>query len=293
MMYYIVLFFVKLVSLLPFRLLYGLSDFMYLIFYRIIKYRKNVVRKNLTLSFPEKTASEIEQIEKKFYHHFCDLIVEGIKLKSISGKELEKRMKFYESEQLIEHYHEGRSVMLMASHYGNWEWTSLFSKYLPKDKPVYQVYKKQSGKIVDRMIGDIRQRFGARNVDMKHILRTIIEMKRENKMGMFGMISDQRPRLDSIHYWTTFLNQETAIIDGTEQIAKKFNFPVYYCSFNKVKRGYYTCTFVCLSTDPQNTGEHEITEKYARLLEADIKQAPEFWLWTHNRWKHGTRGKKV
>lgn len=285
-MYYLVSFFVKLISLLPFGLLYLLSDFFYIVVYYTVGYRKKVVRQNLNNSFPEKSETEILEIEKKFYRHFCDLIFEGFKLKSISPEKMKERMQYIDYEPAIAHYGEGRSVMLMTSHFGNWEWLSSFAANLPEDKPIHQVYRQQRSEVSDRIIGKLRSRFGGKNVEMNELYRTLIQMKTAGKPGMFGMISDQSPRFHSIHYWTEFLNQTTAMIDGTEQIARKFNYPVYYCDVKKLERGYYTCTFYPITTEPKETAEHEITEKYARMLESTILQQPEFWLWTHKRWKH-------
>jgi KDO2-lipid IV(A) lauroyltransferase len=288
-MYSITLFLVKFISLLPFGVLYVLSDFFYFIVHYVLGYRKKVVRENLKNSFPEKTFQERKNIEKKFYRHFCDLIFEGLKLYSMSPDELGKRMQFVGHQAVLSHYDEGRSVMLLASHYGNWEWTSFFSTYLPSDKPVYQVYRKQKSSISDRIIDKLRRRFGARNIEMKSLYRSLIQMKQAGKLGMFGMISDQSPRWHDNLYWTDFLNQPTAMIDGTEQIAQKFNYPVYYCGVRKIKRGYYTCTFLPICTEPKEAPEHEITEKYVRLLEKTIQEHPAYWLWSHKRWKHNKR----
>ena len=285
-MYNIALFFVKVISKLPFAVLFGISDFLYLIVYYIIGYRKNVVRLNLKNSFPEKTVEERRKIERDFYRHFCDLIFEGIKTQSISREEMAVRMKYIDYEPAIAHYKEGRSVMLITSHFGNWEWLCSFPMFLPEDKPVYQVYKEQKDKVSGRIIGEIRSQFGGKNVEMKNLYRSLIHMKQDGKLGMFGMISDQSPKFHSIHYWANFLNQDTAMIDGTEQIARKFNYPVYYIEVKKVKRGYYTCTFVPISTEPKDTSENEITEKYVRLLEKTIQDQPAYWLWSHKRWKH-------
>lgn len=285
-MYRISLFFVWLLSILPFSILYVISDFLYLIFYKIVGYRKKVVRKNLQNSFPEKSADERLRIEKEFYHHFCDLLLEGIKPLSISQKEISKRMLYIDYEPTISHIKEGRSVMLLTSHFGNWEWMSSFSLFLPEDVPVYQVYKEQKDKVSTRLVETLRSRFGGKNLEMKSLYRRLIQLQQEGNLAMFGMISDQSPNLNSIHYWTEFLNQPTAMIDGTEQIARKFNYPVYYCDVRKVRRGYYTCTLSPISTEPKDTAEHEITEKYARLLENAIHKQPAYWLWTHKRWKH-------
>ncbi|MHB9056977.1 MAG: lysophospholipid acyltransferase family protein [Paludibacteraceae bacterium] len=286
MMYYIALGFVRLISLFPFPVLYFFSDLIYLIIYYTIGYRKQVVRDNLRYSFPEKTESERRKIEKKFYLHFCDLFMESFKLIGISESEINKRMRYINYEPLIEHYDENRCVMLQTSHFGNWEWTSSFSLFLPEDKPVYQIYKKQTGAVSDHIIYKIRQHFGAENIEMKNVLRQMISMYKEGSLGMYGMISDQSPARGSLHYYTEFLNQRTAVITGTEQLARKFNYPVYYARLRKLKRGYYTCEFIPIALNPQETTEFEISEKYMRLLEEDIKCDPSIWLWSHKRWKY-------
>ncbi|MFV0391435.1 MAG: lysophospholipid acyltransferase family protein [Paludibacteraceae bacterium] len=285
-MYYVALFFVKLLSLMPFWLLYRFSDISFLIVYHLVGYRRKVVSENLRFSFPEKTESERNTIQKKFYRHFCDLLFEGFKLMSVRTKEMDKRMQYIGGETAMKHFKENRSVMILTSHYGNWEWLSTFSRYLPEENLVYQVYKHQKNEISDRVISILRTRFGAVNIEMKSLYRMLIKLKDAGKLGVFGMISDQSPNRNSIHYRTVFLNQDTPMIDGTEQIARKFNYPVYYCRMTKVKRGYYVCNFMPISIEPNLSGEHEITEKYARLLEKDIQQAPEYWLWSHKRWKY-------
>lgn len=285
-MYYIALGFVRLISLFPFPVLYVFSNFIYLIIYYVIGYRKQVVRNNLKYSFPEKTELERRKIEKKFYLHFCDLLMESVKLIGMSESEINKRMHYINYEPLIEHYDENRCVMLQTSHFGNWEWTSSFSLFLPEDKPVYQIYKKQTSTVSDHIIYKIRQHFGADNIEMKNVLRQMISMRKEGSLGMYGMISDQSPARGSIHYFTEFLNQRTAVITGTEQLARKFNYPVYYARLSKLKRGYYTCEFIPISLNPQETPEFEISEKYMRLLEEDIKCDPSIWLWSHKRWKY-------
>ena len=285
-MYYLVFILVKLFSLLPFWILYLLSDFTYLIVYYIAGYRKKVVRDNLLKSFPEKTPKERKEIEQKFYHHFCDLFFESLKLMSISKDEILRRMKFIDYEPLLKHYDEGRSVMMMPSHYGNWEWASTFSLLLPEDKPMVQVYKKLSSKISDRLVYILRCRFGSKNIEMRDFYKTLLNLKAGGKLAMFGMISDQSPSRNNIKYRTQFLNQYTPVINGTEQIACKFDYPVYYGQIKKIKRGYYNLTLIPIALQPKNTRQNEITEKYIRMLEKDIIAEPAYWLWSHKRWKH-------
>ena len=284
-MYHIINVLLKLKSLLPFSILYVLSDFIYLIVYYLIGYRKKVVRENLKRSFPDKTDRELLATEKKFYHHLCDLLFESIKMATISKEEMSRRMKILNYEPLLKHYDENKSVLLITSHYGNWEWTSSFSMYLPADKPMYQVYKQLKNKFFDRLIYNLRIRFGSVNVEVNELFDVLSSLKQQGKMGMIGLISDQSPSRKGIKYQSQFLNQRTPVITGTEIIAKKYDFPVYFVQIRRVKRGYYTCNPVPICLHPQESGKFEITEKYIRLLEQEIMAEPAYWLWSHRRWK--------
>ena len=284
-MYHIINGLLKLKSLLPFSILYVLSDFTYLIVYYLIGYRKKVVRENLKRSFPDKTDRELLATEKKFYHHLCDLLFESMKMATISKEEMSRRMKILNYEPLLKHYDENKSVLLITSHYGNWEWTSSFSMYLPADKPMYQVYKQQKNKLFDRLIYNLRIRFGSVNVEVSELFDVLSSLKQQGKMGMIGLISDQSPSRKGIKYQSQFLNQRTPVITGTEIIAKKYDFPVYFVQIRRVKRGYYTCNPVPICLHPQESGKFEITEKYIRLLEQEIMAEPAYWLWSHRRWK--------
>jgi len=285
-MYYLSLGFIKLVSLLPFWVLYGLSDFSYLIVYYIAGYRKKVVRDNLKRSFPEKTEKERLIIERKFYHHFCDLLFESIKSATISRNEILRRMKILNYNQVIRHYDEGKSVILMTSHYANWEWTYCFNLMLPKDKPFYQIYKKLSNNMSEKIVQHIRTRFGSVAVEVQELFPTLSTMKTEGRVGMIGMVSDQSPARNGMKYFSQFLNQHTPVITGTELIAKKYDFPVYYAQIRKVKRGFYTCNLLPICVNPAETEKFEITEKYIRILENEILAEPAYWLWSHRRWKY-------
>ena len=284
-MYHIINGLLKLKSLLPFSILYVLSDFTYLIVYYLIGYRKKVVRENLKRSFPDKTDRELLATEKKFYHHLCDLLFESMKMATISKEEMSRRMKILNYEPLLKHYDENKSVLLITSHYGNWEWTSSFSMYLPADKPMYQVYKQLKNKFFDRLIYNLRIRFGSVNVEVNELFDVLSSLKQQGKMGMIGLISDQSPSRKGIKYQSQFLNQRTPVITGTEIIAKKYDFPVYFVQIRRVKRGYYTCNPVPICLHPQESGKFEITEKYIRLLEQEIMAEPAYWLWSHRRWK--------
>lgn len=284
-MYHFTRVIIKLISLLPFPVVFLLSDITYLFVYYLVGYRKKVVRDNLRRSFPEKPADELLKIEKKFYHHLCDLLFESLKLATMSKTEIMQRMKITNYEPLLKHYDENKSVILMTSHFGNWEWTSSFSQYLPADKPMYQVYKKLSNKLSDKVVYDLRIRFGSVNVEVDDLFDTLREMRKEGKTGMIGLISDQSPSRKGIRYYSQFLNQRTPVLTGAETIAKIYDFPVYYARIRKVKRGYYSCDPVPICLQPKDSEKFEITEKYIRMLEQEILTDPSCWLWSHRRWK--------
>lgn len=284
-MYYLFFAFVWLFTWLPLRVLYLFSDFSYLIVYYVIGYRKSVVRTNLFNSFPNKTERELRIIERRFYHFFCDLFVETLYKMHCSHDEIRKRMKILNVDTILEQYDKGKSAMLMTAHYGNWEWMTSLSLHLPDDKPMYSIYKQLRNHKFDTFIFNLRMRFKSQNVEKYDLVRKLVQLKREGKMGMFGMISDQTPNATSVHYWTKFLNQDTPAITGTEVLARKFDYPVYFADITRIKRGYYSCKFIPISLEPRLTAENEITDIYMQLLEKRIQKAPEFWLWTHKRWK--------
>ena len=285
-MYYIFYGFIWLITWLPLPVLYILSDFIYLLVYYVVGYRKNVVRKNLKNSFPNKSEKERLKIERKFYRYFCDVFIESIYEMHISKTEMMKRMNFSQLDLVLEQYKKGKSCLLMTAHYGNWEWASALSLFLPPDKPLYGVYKRLHSKHFDDLMCELRMKSTGKNVEKDDLIRKMIQLKKEGQLAMFGMISDQTPPRNSLNYWTTFLNQDSAIITGTEVLARKFDYPVFYGEITRIKRGYYNCEFIPIALEPSKTKEFEITEKYIRMLEKTIENRPEFWLWTHKRWKY-------
>ncbi|MDD3077573.1 MAG: lysophospholipid acyltransferase family protein [Paludibacter sp.] len=286
-MFYLFYVFIWILAWLPLKVLYLFSDLLYPLVYYVVGYRKKVTRQNLYNSFPEKSTKELRHIERKFYRFFCDVIIENIYLIHASKKDMKKRFEATDAaSKVIDFYNQGKSVMIMTAHYCNWEWGSAFSLYLPEDKPMYNIYKQLTNGHFDSFMKVNRERLGSRNVEMKSLLRKMISLKQTNELACFGMIADQSPRRKLIHYWTNFLNQETPVIDGTEQLAHKFNYPVVYIHINRIKRGYYKCTYHIISEDPSKETPFSITEKYARILEKEIQKKPEYWLWTHKRWKH-------
>ena len=284
-MYYLILGFWYLLSLLPFRVLYLFSDFLYLLIYYGVKYRKKLVRKNLTDSFPEKSREEIIRIEKQFYAFFCDYIVETIKLLTIRKENMRKRMQFKGIEQLEKLFSEGKSCCLYLGHYCNWEWISSLPMYLPEGVVGGQIYHVLENEVFDRLFLRIRGRFGAESIPMEKTLRKIATYKKENKKMVIGFISDQVPFWNNIHYWTMFLNHDTPVLTGAERIARQSDFEAFYTSITRTKRGYYECRFVRLDDKAGQLPEFGLTERYFRELEKDIIRLPQYWLWTHNRWK--------
>jgi len=275
-----------LLAWLPLRVLYIFSDIFYLIIYYVVGYRKKVARRNIEKSFPEKSKKELRKIERRFFRYFCDLFIETFYEIHMSEEEVLRRIDFGNIDPFIEQLSKGKSVLAMTSHYGNWEWGSALSLLLPRESPLYGIYKKLNNKKFDQLMIDLRSIFKGKTIETHNLFRTMVKMRKEGEIGVFGMISDQSPWVGNIHHWLTVLHQDTAVLDGTEQLAKKFDYPVVYFHIDRVKRGYYKCECIPIVLEPKLTTELEITKKYFEILEQKIQAAPEFWLWTHNRWKH-------
>ncbi|MDR9398887.1 lysophospholipid acyltransferase family protein [Salibacter sp.] len=275
---------IKLLSRLPLSVLYGLSGLVYFIVYHIVGYRKALVREQLRLSFPEKDEQERKRIEKSFFHYFADLIVEIVKGISIKPKELKKRFVFENLEVLEKYYDNGQSAIAVMGHFGNWEYAcltfSLQGKHL-----LNGVYKPLHNKPFDQLFIDLRSRFGSKLTAMKEVYDELEEEQQNNDITLTGLIADQTPRPHK-GYWMEFLNRDTPVFLGCERISKKFNLPIVFVDIRRKKRGYYTCKFVELVTDPQKYSDGEITEIHTKALEKAIRESPENWIWTHKRWKH-------
>lgn len=284
-LYYIVYCFWYLLSLLPLKLLYGLADIVCLTIYYIFRYRRKIVRKNLIESFPEKSTEEIITIEKKFYRFLGDYFVETLKLLTISKKQLRRRMVFKGIDTLDEVLLSGQSCAVYLGHYCNWEWiTSLPLHVTPKAK-CGQIYHALENKDFDRLFLTLRERMGAVSIPMAETLRRIVEYRNKGIQIVIGYISDQAPFWNNIHYWTNFLNHDTPVLTGTERIAKAANHAVFYGDICRPKRGYYECEFKLITREPKKYKDFELTEIYCRELEKTIQRAPQYWLWSHNRWK--------
>lgn len=278
-------------ALLPFKILYLYADILSFILYRIIRYRRRLVRKNISLSFPDKTEAEVIRIEKEFYRHFCDYTVETLKILHISDKEIKKRMKFTNMEALQPYFEREDSFVMTLGHYGNWEWISSIRFLVPEDIYGGQIYRKLKNEAFNKLLYNMRSRFGVANIEKNDTLRTIVNTRKSGKRLMIGFIADQKPSRNNMHYWTTFLNQETSVLTGPERIACQTNSVVFYVDIEKIKRGYYEAKIIIISDNPKSTAEYEITEKYIRLMEETIKREPSNWLWTHNRWKYKRESK--
>ncbi len=273
-------------SLLPFRGLYLLSDMEYLFMYHVIRYRRKLVHRNLSTAFPDKTSDEIKQIERRFYHWFCDYFLEAVKLLSISESELRKRFTIYNSEEVSRYMAEGQDIAAILGHYCNWEWLSCAAIGLPADCVTGLIYDPLHNKAFDNLFQRLRST--QRNsliVPKKMILRELLRLRQENRRSFFGYIADQAPKWQNIHLWLPFLNHETPVFTGAERIMHKMNNAVFYVEMSRPRRGYYTCTFHLITRDPQSLPEHELTRRFFAMLERTIKARPEYYLWSHNHWK--------
>jgi KDO2-lipid IV(A) lauroyltransferase len=273
------------ITLLPLKVLYLLADLLYLILYYIIGYRRKVVATNLSNSFKGKSPVELKKIEKKFYRHLCDMLVEGLKLTHMNEKEIMRRMKMTNPEVFSDIYSKGKSAFLILGHYGNWEWLTAIPLFANEHKSV-SIYKPLKNKNFDNLINKLRSSTGAKMVDMRNILREILENRSKNVPALYLSIADQTPPKGEIRYWTQFMNQETPFYNGTEKLAIKYNIPVYYLSITKIKRGYYTFVIEPICIESEKTDTDWITGQYAARLEKEILNRPEHYLWSHRRWKH-------
>lgn len=274
-------------SLLPFRILYGMADIGYVVLYYIIRYRRGVVRKNLVTAFPEKSIDDIKTIERKFYHWFCDYFLEAIKLLSISDKELRRRFTIINSEEVEQCFQEGQDVAAILGHYCNWEWLSCVGMNLPPERETGLIYHPLRNKTFDYLFRKLRSHEqNGHVIPKKDILRYVVTKKREGVRNICGYISDQGPKWANIHLWLPFLNHEyTPVFTGGERIMRKMNNAVFYVEMSRPKRGYYTATYKLITRDPNTLPADDITRRFFCLLEETIRQEPAFYLWSHNRWK--------
>ena len=289
MMYHLLSFLLKLISYIPFRALYVLSDGLYYILYYIIRYRRKIVRKNLTESFPTLKGKEILQVEKKFYRYFTDQVLESCKMATISPEELKKHMKFTNIEAANAVFKEGKSIALYMGHYGNWEWISSIPLWVAEGVTSVQIYHKLRNDNTNRLILNMRERLGAISVEMRKTARYITEITNTNQVSVIGFIADQSPKKKEVRYFLPFLHHRTPILVGTEKIVKHYGFEAWFLDMKRVKRGYYEAELIRMHEEPTSLPDFELTEIYFRMLEKMIQERPELYLWTHNRFKHATK----
>ena len=276
-------------AFLPFGILYLISDGMYVIVYHIIRYRRRTVRDNLHNSFPEKSDKERSKIERKFYRHLCDCIMETIKLLHLTDKEIEKRINVTNGELIDRLAEDGAPIILYLGHYGNWEWTPAVTRHYTHPSINGQIYRPLHSCTMEQVMQTIRSRFHTISIPQKSAFRTLLKMRQENKQFLIGFVADQRPNSGNLHHWTTFLNQDTAYSIGGEEIGKRTGAHFVYLEIEKRKRGYYQMTFhrILPSCDAneEDGKEHPYTLQFMNMLENSIKRAPEYWLWSHKRWR--------
>lgn len=272
-------------SYLPLWFLYGVSWLFAFLIYRVFRYRVKVVRQNLRNAFPEKSSKERRIIERKFYHHFSDVMMEVLKLRTISPANLKQRCVYSEATQnlLNKYYSQGRSILIVLAHTANWEWAGAAYPLYNKHQ-VITAYRPLRDKIFDKDTLDMRKRTGNILASMKNLVREIF--KHRNEVIATALIGDQTPPPDNA-FWIKFLHQETPFFKGTEVLARKFNTPIFWGSVKKVRRGHYFIHFELITDNPREfTEEGSLTCLHASYLERDIKAQPESWLWSHRRWKH-------
>mgnify|MGYP003424139151 FL=1 len=289
MMYHLLSFLLKLISYIPFRALYVLSDGLYYILYYIIRYRRKIVRKNLTESFPTLKGKEILQVEKKFYRYFTDQVLESCKMATISPEEMKKHMKFTNIEAANAVFKEGKTIALYMGHYGNWEWISSIPLWVAEGVTSVQIYHKLRNDNTNRLILNMRERLGAISVEMRKTARYITEISNTNQVSVIGFIADQSPKKKELRYFLPFLHHRTPILVGTEKIVKHYGFEAWFLDMKRVKRGYYEAELIRMHEEPASLPDFELTEIYFRMLEKMIQERPELYLWTHNRFKHATK----
>lgn len=272
-------------SLLPFWLLYRLSDLTRFFLFNVFGYRKKVIHDNLRNSFPGKSDKEIDKIAKKFYKNLADIILEVIKVRTIKLKTLQKRYTYKNLDIIDKQYNNGKSVIVTIGHCGNWEWMGPTLNQLIKHRG-YAVLKPLSDDFMEKYMHKIRSRFADEDqlIPFKQTFRKLAKLK--DKCVLSVMAADQTPHKDEINYWSTFLHQDTPFFLGTEKIAKALDHSVVYLEIVRVKRGYYEITARLITDNPKSTGQFEITELFIKELENSIKKNPDNWLWSHRRWKY-------
>jgi KDO2-lipid IV(A) lauroyltransferase len=279
--------FLWLISILPHRLFYSFSDVVFFFVYHIFGYRRTVVRNNLELVFPIKTTNEINRLEKDFFKHMCDMFLETIKTMSLSKEQVRKKYNVLNID-VLKKLEKERSILIVCSHYANWEWNVSINNYV--NSKGYAVYQKITNKYFDAFIRKVRARWNTTLINQRETVKTVVRDKRDGVTGIFGLVSDQSPQRHRAQYWSEFMGIKVPVFNGAETMARKLDLAVVFLKVSKVKRGYYQAEFITIAERGRETEENEITEVFLRLTEQQIKEKPEYYFWTHKRWKH--RGKQ-
>ncbi len=240
--------------------------------------------KNLRNSFPEKTDKELRQIARKFYRFICDLFIETLKVIHVGTDEIHRRIHYSNPEMFDDLYKKGKQIFFATGHYGNWEWLATLEHTIPYHHAT--LYQPLNNKFFDKFFYDLRTKYGTDAIPSASSVRAINQYRMDNRMTALCFLSDQSPMKHMIHYWTTFLNQETPMFLGLEKLARKYNTAVIYYEVRRVKRGYYVVDTTLITENAAETEEMEITDKHVSLLEQTIRRNPQYWLWSHRRWKH-------
>lgn len=274
-----------LLSMLPLRVLYVASDIIYLILYRLMHYRYEVVHRNVMASFPHSSAAEQEAMIRGFYHWLCDYFVETLKMMSMSKRQMQRRMQFIGTEEVNRVIAKGQSAAIYLGHYGQWEWITSLPFWVSNEAQCAQIYHPLENKWFDKMVKHMREKRGAVCISMSESLRKVVEYRQKNIPLVLGYISDQVPFWNNIHHWVDFMHQDTPVLTGTERMIKRLGQAVFYADVRRERRGYYTCEFKLITTTPQTWADFQLTDRYFECLQASIEYDPNLYLWSHNRWK--------
>ncbi len=275
--------FIWLISILPFRLFYAFSDFVFFWVYYVVGYRKKVVKDNLQLVFPLKSEQEILKIRKDFYRHLCDTFLEMVKTMNLSKSEVKKRYTVQNIE-VLQDIGKEKSILVVCAHYANWEWNVSINNYIRCKG--YAVYQKIGNSYFDSFVKKVRARWNTTLITSQETTKTVIRNEQNGIRAVYGMVSDQSPMVNRANYWAKFMGVKVPVYNGAELLARKLDLAVVFLKVSKVKRGHYQAEFVPITISGKNTLPNEITDQFLKLTELQIKEAPGFYLWTHKRWKH-------
>lgn len=273
----------RIISYLPLSLLYIFSDFLYLIVCYVIRYREAVIDKNLLFAFPEKSPLERKKIKRQFYRNFTDSLAETVKLLTISKEDLAKRVQIENIHLILDKINNGEIIIGLTAHFFNWE-AHLLAVMAPLKKRCEVVYLKINSPFFEKLMQQLRGRFGGSLVERKQFQRNFL--RERNNPRLIVLAADQRPQQMEHRYWSVFMNRETAFFEGAEKLAKKFNHSVIYSQVTKPKRGHYIFTYELLASPPYTGKDHSITNAFIQRTERNIRQEPSLYLWSHDRWKN-------